>query len=127
MGSPAQGRGPAAAACLLASIAHPTLDPLPAPHTPLFNQTSYTLIHSSRPISTLAGLSTAYRMCTLRCALFLLTFVQGEDQKKLDVVSNTVFKNCLASCGRAVSLFTGIISIVMMTSEFGHTGLLRLR
>ncbi|GIL47688.1 hypothetical protein Vafri_4444, partial [Volvox africanus] len=31
--------------------------------------------------------------------------VQGEDQKKLDVVSNEVFKNCLASCGR-----TGVIA-----------------
>ncbi len=28
--------------------------------------------------------------------------LQGEDQKKLDVVSNEVFKNCLASCGRTV-------------------------
>ncbi|PNH07866.1 Fructose-1,6-bisphosphatase, chloroplastic [Tetrabaena socialis] len=34
-----------------------------------------------------------------------LTNVQGEDQKKLDVVSNEVFKNCLASCGR-----TGVIA-----------------
>jgi fructose-1,6-bisphosphatase I len=32
--------------------------------------------------------------------------VQGEDQKKLDVVSNDVFKNCLASSGRTVSLLT---------------------
>ncbi|GFH16793.1 fructose-1,6-bisphosphatase [Haematococcus lacustris] len=31
--------------------------------------------------------------------------VQGEDQKKLDVVSNDVFKNCLASSGR-----TGVIA-----------------
>ncbi|GFR44881.1 hypothetical protein Agub_g6225 [Astrephomene gubernaculifera] len=31
--------------------------------------------------------------------------VQGEDQKKLDVVSNEVFKNCLASSGR-----TGVIA-----------------
>uniref|UniRef100_A0A2P2JB70 fructose-bisphosphatase n=1 Tax=Rhizophora mucronata TaxID=61149 RepID=A0A2P2JB70_RHIMU len=31
--------------------------------------------------------------------------VQGEDQKKLDVVSNEVFSNCLRSCGR-----TGIIA-----------------
>lgn len=30
---------------------------------------------------------------------------QGEDQKKLDVVSNEVFSNCLRSCGR-----TGIIA-----------------
>jgi hypothetical protein len=29
--------------------------------------------------------------------------VQGEDQKKLDVISNDVFCNCLRSCGRAVS------------------------
>merc|ERR1712023_53128 len=31
--------------------------------------------------------------------------VQGEDQKKLDVVSNEVFCNCLRSCGR-----TGVIA-----------------
>lgn len=31
--------------------------------------------------------------------------VQGEDQKKLDVVSNEVFSNCLRSCGR-----TGVIA-----------------
>jgi len=31
--------------------------------------------------------------------------IQGEDQKKLDVVSNDVFKNCLASSGR-----TGVIA-----------------
>lgn len=30
---------------------------------------------------------------------------QGEDQKKLDVVSNEVFKNCLAACGR-----TGVLA-----------------
>lgn len=30
---------------------------------------------------------------------------QGEDQKKLDVISNDVFKNCLASSGR-----TGVIA-----------------
>jgi hypothetical protein len=29
--------------------------------------------------------------------------LQGEDQKKLDVISNDVFKNCLASSGRTVS------------------------
>ena len=29
--------------------------------------------------------------------------MQGEDQKKLDVVSNEVFKNCLSSSGRTVS------------------------
>lgn len=33
--------------------------------------------------------------------------MQGEDQKKLDVVSNEVFKNCLASCGRTVRLLRG--------------------
>ena len=27
----------------------------------------------------------------------------GEDQKKLDVVSNEVFSNCLRACGRTVS------------------------
>jgi len=31
--------------------------------------------------------------------------VQGEDQKKLDVISNEVFSNCLRQCGR-----TGIIA-----------------
>jgi len=31
--------------------------------------------------------------------------VQGEDQKKLDVVSNEVFKNCLSTCGR-----TGVLA-----------------
>ncbi|KAG1675864.1 hypothetical protein FOA52_001521 [Chlamydomonas sp. UWO 241] len=31
--------------------------------------------------------------------------VQGEDQKKLDVVSNEVFKNCLSICGR-----TGVLA-----------------
>lgn len=30
-------------------------------------------------------------------------FPQGEDQKKLDVVSNEVFKNCLSTSGRTVS------------------------
>jgi hypothetical protein len=30
--------------------------------------------------------------------------LQGEDQKKLDVVSNEVFKNCLSACGRTVSI-----------------------
>lgn len=31
--------------------------------------------------------------------------LQGEDQKKLDVISNEVFSNCLRQCGR-----TGIIA-----------------
>ena len=31
--------------------------------------------------------------------------VQGEDQKKLDVISNEVFKNCLRSSGR-----TGVLA-----------------
>ena len=34
-----------------------------------------------------------------------LTASQGEDQKKLDVISNEVFSNCLRQCGR-----TGIIA-----------------
>lgn len=36
----------------------------------------------------------------MRCRL-----LQGEDQKKLDVVSNEVFSNCLRACGR-----TGVIA-----------------
>ena len=35
------------------------------------------------------------------CVLLRVS-TQGEDQKKLDVVSNEVFKNCLASSGRTV-------------------------
>lgn len=34
-----------------------------------------------------------------------LGFLQGEDQKKLDVISNEVFSNCLRSSGR-----TGVIA-----------------
>jgi fructose-1,6-bisphosphatase I len=31
-----------------------------------------------------------------------MAIAQGEDQKKLDVVSNEVFKNCLSTSGRTV-------------------------
>ena len=43
--------------------------------------------------------------CLHPAAVSLCNISQGEDQKKLDVVSNDVFKNCLASCGR-----TGVLA-----------------
>ncbi len=42
-------------------------------------------------------------MWRVRCHAIL---VQGEDQKKLDVISNDVFKNCLASTGRTVRVLS---------------------
>jgi fructose-1,6-bisphosphatase I len=43
--------------------------------------------------------------CAANTAAFVVELLQGEEQKKLDVISNDIFCNCLRASGR-----TGVIA-----------------